>query len=109
MGISIIAITGLAGHAFGSWKSRKSSKMWLRDILPDDLPSARILTYGYDTRLAGSHSNARILDYAKEFLDTVMDARCRDPHRPIIFVGHSLGGLVIKEVRMIIIQTNSPR
>jgi protein SERAC1 len=23
--------------------------MWLKDLLPSDLPSARILTYGYDT------------------------------------------------------------
>jgi hypothetical protein len=23
--------------------------MWLKDLLPSDLPNARILTYGYDT------------------------------------------------------------
>lgn len=101
MVLSIIAVTGLAGHAFGSWRSRNSGKMWLRDIIPIDLPNARILTYGYDTKLAGSKSNARISEYAKQFLETVMDARHGDPHRPIIFIGHSLGGLVIKEVSMI--------
>lgn len=99
--ISIIAVTGLAGHAFGSWRSRKSGKMWLRDIIPTDIPTARILTYGYDTKLVGSNSDACILDYAKQFLATVTDARCRDPYRPIIFIGHSLGGLVIKAVRVI--------
>lgn len=102
---SIFAVTGLAGHAFGSWKSRKSGKMWLRDLMPSDLPTARVFTYGYDTKLAGSKSNARISDYAKQFLHTVADARRCDPQRPIIFIGHSLGGLVIKEVRMIVVQT----
>lgn len=100
--LSIIAVTGLGAHAFGSWKERKSGNMWLRDFLPEDLQenhhSARILTYGYDTRLAGSMSGAYIYDLSKQFLEAVEDARCREPHRPIIFIGHSLGGLVIKQV-----------
>lgn len=83
--------------------------MWLRDFIPTDLPHARILTYGYDTTLAGSKSNARISDYAKEFLATVIDARRGDPNRPIIFIGHSLGGLLIKEVRIINLQNRSLR
>ncbi|KAL0632553.1 hypothetical protein Q9L58_008574 [Maublancomyces gigas] len=97
----IIAVTGLAGHAFGSWRSRKSGKMWLRDFIPEDLQenllNARVLTYGYDTKLAGSKSNAYIDDFAKQFLEAVTDARHKDPRRPIIFIGHSLGGLVIKQ------------
>lgn len=74
--------------------------MWLRDFLPEDLPNARILTYGYDTKLVGSLSNARISEYAKQFLESIEDARDSAPDRPIIFIGHSLGGLLIKEVRM---------
>jgi hypothetical protein len=31
--------------------------MWLRDSLPHDLPSARIIIYGYDTQLHGSESS----------------------------------------------------
>ncbi|KAL0631451.1 hypothetical protein Q9L58_009683 [Maublancomyces gigas] len=96
--VDVIAVTGLAGHAFGSWRSRNTGKMWLRDMIPIDLPNARILTYGYDTTLPGSKSNAQISEYANQFLESLKDAR-HDPHRPIIFIGHSLGGLLIKEVR----------
>lgn len=103
MVLSVIAVTGLAGHAYGSWRSRISGKMWLQHMIPIDLPCARILTYGYDTKLAGSKSNARISEYAKQFLETIRDARHGDPHRPIISTGHSLGGLVIKEVSMILL------
>lgn len=77
----------------------------LRDIIPADLPHAGILTYGYDTKLVGSKSNARISDFAKEFLSAIIDARRGDPHRPFIFIGHSLGGLLIKEVGMIHFQS----
>jgi hypothetical protein len=53
---SIIALSGLGGHAFGSFKERKGNHMWLRDDLPNDFPHARILIYGYDTTLEDSQS-----------------------------------------------------
>jgi hypothetical protein len=67
-GYSIIAITGLAGHAIGSW-TMPNGRMWLRDVLPDDVPNARILTYGYDSRLADSiRPFSTMQDLAEEFL-----------------------------------------
>jgi len=53
---SCIAITGLGGHAFGSFKERGGQHMWLRDSLPGDLPGVRILIYGYETHLVNSQS-----------------------------------------------------
>jgi hypothetical protein len=44
---SVIAVTGLAGHAFGSWRNRETQAMWLRDFLPKDVRNIRIMTYGY--------------------------------------------------------------
>lgn len=72
---SIIAITGLAGHAFGSWKSPGGSMMWLRDLLPKDIPQSRIFTYGYDSIIQNSISNSSIQDYARQLMDAV--ASCR--------------------------------
>ncbi|KAH0557097.1 hypothetical protein GP486_005115 [Trichoglossum hirsutum] len=96
--VDVIAVTGLAGHAFGSWKSRDKPYMWLRDFLPESIPDARILSYGYDTKLPGSHSTASILDLSRKFLESVKAVRSRqEKYRPIIFIGHSLGGLVVKQ------------
>lgn len=63
---SVIAVPGLNGHAFGSFKakSRGRTYMWLRDSLAKDLPHARIFIYGYDTQLQGSHSFENIGDLA---------------------------------------------
>ena len=72
---SIIAVTGLAGHAFGSWKSREEQQMWLRDFLPNTTKEARILTYGYDTKLPGSQSSASILELSKKLLESVKTIR----------------------------------
>lgn len=94
----IIAITGLAGHAFGSW-AHTEQRMWLRDYLPKFANNARILTYGYDTRLS-KHSATIMSDLSNSFIDSLINMRhvTNCEQRPIIFIGHSLGGLLIKKV-----------
>lgn len=72
---SIIAVTGLAGHAFGSWKSKNMPHMWLRDFLPQSVVNARILTYGYDTKIHGSQSEESILELAKALLESIKTTR----------------------------------
>jgi hypothetical protein len=49
--------------------------MWLRDFLPESVPNARILTYGYDTKLPGSQSTASILELSKKLLESVKTIR----------------------------------
>lgn len=72
--------------------------MWLRDSLPKYLPTARIITYGYDTNLVGSQSFQTIEDIAISLI-----ARLRSigstllPAKPTIFLAHSLGGVALKQ------------
>lgn len=97
--VDIIAVTGLAGHAFGSWRSRQTGQMWLRDWLPKAVPTARILTYGYDTTLIGGQSNASVLEFATRLLEAIKTVRSGSAaQRPLVFIGHSLGGLIIKQL-----------
>ncbi|KAH7001010.1 hypothetical protein EDB80DRAFT_83814 [Ilyonectria destructans] len=95
--VDVIAISGLGGHAFGSFKERNGSFMWLRDALPLDFQKARILIYGYDTRLIGSSSFQNLTDLGKALQIDIKGIREFSQSRPIFFIGHSLGGLVIKE------------
>ncbi|KAF8251998.1 hypothetical protein K440DRAFT_595037 [Wilcoxina mikolae CBS 423.85] len=92
----VIAVTGLAGHAFGSWRDRGSRDMWLQDFLPQDFKNVRIISYGYNSSL-DSDSNNGLLDFRRHLVQQLENARSSDnaKHRPIIFVGHSLGGILI--------------
>ncbi|KAI0419818.1 ankyrin [Xylaria grammica] len=75
---------------------------WPRDLLPDVIPRARVLTFGYDTNirhsLNGPISQNRLGDHATDFLSALDDCRSQCPNRPLIFVAHSLGGLLVKDV-----------
>ena len=72
--------------------------MWLRDALPEQLPTARVLICGYDSKLAKSTSFQNLSDVASRFRDSLQVALgTRRNCRPLIFIAHSLGGLILKQ------------
>lgn len=76
--------------------------MWLRDRLPQDLPQLRVVTYGYDTSLFGSKSVQDIDDLARSMVKKLESIRQLGRHRkPMIFIAHSLGGIVLKRALML--------
>ena len=88
-------------------------------LLPSKLPNARILTFGYDASVVNWRamvSQNTIGNHAKNLLATLATHRENDNtvsttlstcfreayayknHLPIIFIAHSLGGLVCEDV-----------
>lgn len=69
-------MTGLAGHAFESWRHRDTHKMWLKDFLPEDVKHVRIMTYGYDSSLVQRRgSDIRLVDYRRNFIQQFENSR----------------------------------
>lgn len=66
--VDCVAVCGLGGHAFGSFKEKGTSYMWLRDSLPKDLPNLRVLLYGYESGLEESDSNQNVTVIADSFV-----------------------------------------
>lgn len=102
----IVAISGLGGHAFGSFKQRGGDHMWLRDSLPGDIttqdkerPIARVMTYGYESTVTKSDNFQNIEDLAIGFYTTLLALVDNQTARPILLIAHSLGGLIVKQVR----------
>ncbi|RKK93754.1 hypothetical protein BFJ68_g15424 [Fusarium oxysporum] len=100
----VIAISGLGGHAFGSFKERGGDYMWLRDSLPYDVadkntddPIARVMIYGYESSVANSNSFQNIEDLATSFHSSLRVLADGPTTRPVILVAHSLGGLIVKQ------------
>ncbi|KAH6960032.1 hypothetical protein BKA56DRAFT_701408 [Ilyonectria sp. MPI-CAGE-AT-0026] len=84
-------------HADNTWTDKKSGTHWLRDLLPSRCPNARILTYQYNANVAFGASSAGIEEQAKNMLRCIWLERKSNSVRPIIFIAHSMGGIIVKE------------
>jgi hypothetical protein len=71
---SIVALHGLNGHREKTWIA-ENGVHWLRDLLPEDLPQARILCWGYD---ANTHAADRVSSqYLYNHARTLVSDLCR--------------------------------
>ncbi|KAG8526971.1 uncharacterized protein KY384_008400 [Bacidia gigantensis] len=106
LNVDVIAIHGLNGHPTGSWTGLDSKSLWLRDSLPEELPGARIFSYGYPADIVFNPSKATLYDLAVGFVSSLMTKRLPRQRRPIIFVAHSMGGIICKKA--LILALNDP-
>lgn len=122
---SIIALEGLGTNAFGTFRAPQGDEMWLRDYVKEIIPRSRVLLYGYESSVIDKHtkrsglSSQNISQIATNCRQSIVTFReltfvskaalrsieivltvCSqtDKDRPIIWIGQSMGGLVIQEV-----------
>ncbi|KAF2682375.1 hypothetical protein K458DRAFT_390862 [Lentithecium fluviatile CBS 122367] len=105
---SIIAITGLDGHAYGSWRGKGNlGRMRLRDFLSKDLPCCRTMIYGYNSKLS-TYGIETIMDDGRGLIEELKKIRdtAELRKRPLFFVAHSFGGIILAHCLMKAVQTN---
>ncbi|KAL5884438.1 hypothetical protein ACKVWC_003410 [Pyricularia oryzae] len=99
--VDICFVHGLTGNRISTWTAHGQTAPWPKTLLPEKLSKARILTYGYDAYIVSKvvASSNRLIDHATNLLTDLTNERegSGASSRPLIFVAHSLGGLVCKE------------
>jgi hypothetical protein len=102
--VDIIAVPGLGSNpdtAFDSFHQTPDGKTqfnWLTDDkgLRYEFPAARVLLYKAESRwIKDAAVNQSMSNLARNLLISIMAKREGITARPIIFVGHSMGGLVV--------------
>ncbi|KAH9204094.1 hypothetical protein DL95DRAFT_398802, partial [Leptodontidium sp. 2 PMI_412] len=106
--VDIVAVHGLnpksksqREHALDTWRTPAGDegRLWLRDDLPTTLPTARIFLYEYDSTVVYGQDYRTFNDKANSLLEDIRLARDDENSRsrPLILLGHSLGGLLIEQ------------
>lgn len=101
---SLIFVHGVGGGSQSTWSLDAGQHFWPRDWLSQDdlVKNARVLTFGYAWSFK-QNMGLSVADIAKTLLQNMIDSPTigRSTHgqepTPIIFVGHSMGGIVIKK------------
>jgi ankyrin repeat protein len=89
-------------HTQGS-EEQAGDVFWPADLACITIPDSRILTYGYDTHIRhwaiGPRSQNTVRDHARDLMHALNALRQSGGERcrPVLFVAHSLGGIVVKE------------
>lgn len=95
------ASKGVDNGSHGTEESANHSQtFWPKDLLAEDFPQARIFTFGYNTQVTRGYAainQGSIFSHARNLLyDLEIERKdCRD--RDLVFVAHSLGGIIVKE------------
>ncbi|KAI4164606.1 MAG: hypothetical protein LQ342_001919 [Letrouitia transgressa] len=93
-------INSFAGDCTAPALDGNEQEFWPSDRLPERLESLgvfpRVLTYGWRAN-AWLDSDTSISKLAGIFAQDIYEERSATPERPLVFIGHGLGGLLIKE------------
>ncbi|KAL2132432.1 hypothetical protein VTI74DRAFT_3801 [Chaetomium olivicolor] len=100
--IDFIFIHGLGGGSVKTWCKSKDTRLFWPTWLPRDadLQNARIHSFGYNSDWWGSKETALDLhDFGRSLLDEMVTSPVlrKGKQTPILLVGHSMGGLVMKK------------
>ncbi|KAI0502829.1 Alpha/Beta hydrolase protein [Xylaria bambusicola] len=105
--VDIVFVHGLGGGRTETWtwKNQYRTQFWPQTLLPKDCPTARIMSFGYNEDFAHFYPQSpktvapefTIDNYSSSLLQALAGLREKSDTatRPIIFVAHSLGGLVV--------------
>ncbi|KAF2684709.1 hypothetical protein K458DRAFT_417577 [Lentithecium fluviatile CBS 122367] len=102
--IDIVAIHGIGAHPDDTWCKNvgtAESPQWVnwldkQDMLPAVAPHARIMRYGYQSQWFGEEATRqKASTVAQRLLGALHRNRKEYPFRPLIFIAHCFGGLVV--------------
>ena len=100
--VDICFVHGLDGDWKFTWTDEQSGIFWPKDLLPSEpaIGSTRVLSYGYDTMFPTTDylTTRTLYHHANQLVEElcIIRAKDNDCKRPIIFIGHGLGGIVIQ-------------
>ncbi|OQS05239.1 hypothetical protein THRCLA_02590 [Thraustotheca clavata] len=107
--VDVVFVHGLRGHPFGTWRSdmtlkdMENSPIWPEALLAPDLSNeSRLVTLGYEAGMVTWSSpwpSLTLPERAKMMLASLEAAQIgRKDGPPVIFITHSMGGLLVKEL-----------
>ncbi|KAF9879053.1 ankyrin repeat protein [Colletotrichum karsti] len=98
-GIDIVAIHGLNGHYLNTWTDEETGINWVEEHIHRIVPVSRVMSFWYNSTLQFSKSTSDVGVFSDQLLENLHAKRksIEEQERPLIFICHSLGGLVFKK------------
>lgn len=93
----VVFVHGVTGDCYGTW-THSNGEFWPKWVA-SDFENVNVYSAGYDSTLIGNlkkGAGASLSDRATILLDRLASRVA--PDRPLVFITHSLGGLIVKQM-----------
>ncbi|KAI0459550.1 hypothetical protein F5B21DRAFT_248402 [Xylaria acuta] len=103
--LDIVAVNGLNGNPTKTWETngRGQPYIWIRDLLSSPGMNIRTLTYEYNSSSSESQNVFTPDGFhraAKKLVELLLNLRHNTTERPVTFIAHDIGGLVVMKALM---------
>lgn len=93
----IIAVHGINGSAFKTW-THENGTMWLKDLLPKQLPGWRVYTFGYPAEAAFTRADGGINEFASTLLAEIKLTRDSKVNIPLSYLAPRAGNKISSRI-----------
>ncbi|XP_055694540.1 protein SERAC1 [Lutzomyia longipalpis] len=98
----------ISGDEWNAPDGKSYSNCWAMDWLQESFPDIRVIGLNYDSTLSEWYSKSHgcgchitrgtVESRSREFLEQLVEAKVGQDGRPVVWVGHSMGGLIVKSI-----------
>ncbi|KAI0420494.1 hypothetical protein F5X98DRAFT_29554 [Xylaria grammica] len=110
--VDVFAIHGLGSNPASAWAYRDNGTeiRWLKDVLPKEpgFVNIRVVMVNHQTKWNANTADASFEEHAEMILRDVESVYKSGKNRPIIFIAHSFGGLLLKRTLLLAKLKSSP-
>ncbi|KAL7817137.1 ankyrin repeat-containing domain protein [Trichoderma gracile] len=110
--VDLVFVHGYGGNPETTWHDESTGKIWIKDeeFITRIKRPIRIFSFSYNGDVHANLSSSSPAFHANDLLCCLEQALGRSPGRPLIFIAHGFGGIIVKKaIQLSFLSPSYPR
>ncbi|PTB69035.1 hypothetical protein BBK36DRAFT_1157276 [Trichoderma citrinoviride] len=110
--VDLVFVHGYGGNSETTWHDESTGKIWIKDeeFITRIKRPIRIFSFSYNGDVDANLSSSSPAFHANDLLCCLEQALRKSPGRPLIFIAHGFGGIIVKKaIQLCFVTPSYPR